>query len=80
MLYRPHRGSLAAAMRECVEVSGVADILDIINTQNAIFGVGPVGIEAIAVEKYSYDARILWDTHIVTVNGCAVGFTDGPAA
>lgn len=32
----------------------------------------------IAVKPYAYDSRIDWDTHIVTVNGNAVGFTDGP--
>lgn len=30
------------------------------------------------VERYGYDERIGWDTHIVTFGGKVVGYTDGP--
>ena len=32
----------------------------------------------IEVKPYCYDERIGWTTHIVTIDGQAVGFTDGP--
>lgn len=32
----------------------------------------------IKVEPYGFDERINWNTHIVTVDGNAIGFTDGP--
>jgi len=32
----------------------------------------------ISVEPYGYDVRIKWDTYLVTVEGLACGFTDGP--
>lgn len=74
MKYRPVRGSLDTSMKECVEVSGVRDIFTILNAR-----IGPpVRLEEIEVKPYGFDKRINWDTHIVTVSGAAVGFTDGP--
>lgn len=35
-------------------------------------------IEDIEVKPYGYDSRIGWDTHIVTLKGDAIGFTDSP--
>ena len=32
------------------------------------------------VEPYGFDDRIGWDTHIVTIDGNAVGFTNGPVS
>lgn len=32
----------------------------------------------IEVKPYHYDSRILWHTHIVTLKGNAIGFTDSP--
>lgn len=39
---------------------------------------GRVTPDMIGVSPYVFDARTGWDTHIVTVKGAAVGFTDGP--
>jgi hypothetical protein len=38
----------------------------------------PIHSGQVKVVPYGYDARINWDTHIVVVDGQAVGFTDGP--
>jgi hypothetical protein len=38
---------------------------------------GEGGAGEIEVKPYTYDERIGWDTYIVTVDGAAVGFTDG---
>jgi len=34
--------------------------------------------ENVQVKAYYYDERIRWDTHLVTVDGSAVLFCDGP--
>jgi hypothetical protein len=53
--YRPHRGSLADAMKECNQIAGIQDIID----RYPEYG-------NITIKKEStYDIRILWDTHYV---------------
>lgn len=72
MKYRPHRGGLAESMLEVVELDGSLAALEA-----HVRKTWPVG--DIKVEPYGgYDKRIGWDTHIVTIDGSAVGFTDGP--
>lgn len=34
----------------------------------------------LGLEPYAWDARIGWDTYIVTIDGNCVGFTNGPVA
>lgn len=69
--FRHHRGGLAASMETTVEVATLAELAA------ELQGAGwPSG--TIVVAPYGFDDRIGWDTHIVTVDGAAVGFTDGP--
>lgn len=78
MLFRPHRGLLAEAMREVREFDGTAEGLQ------AFLG---FDFRLVAVEPYGgVDQRIGWDTYIVTAR-CGnspgifvVGFTNGPLA
>lgn len=49
---------------------------------NQAYSYGIRVIHDVQIEKYGegIDERIGWDTHIVTVNGQAMGFTDGPGS
>lgn len=69
--FRFHRGSLKESMTTVVEIGGLLDL--IAELQNAGWPPGNV-----AVKRYVFDDRINWDTHIVTLDDVAVGFTDGP--
>ena len=74
MKFRPQRGGLDEAMREVFEFSTLdeleAHLRDALGWK----------FDLVGIEKYGsgIDKRIGWDTHIVTVNGRAVGYTDGP--
>lgn len=72
-LFRLHRGSLQESMATCREVNGLFELVEIL-TANEI---GPGKIE---IKPYGRDNRIGWDTYIVTVDGNAVGFTNGPVS
>lgn len=81
MKYRPHRGSLSEAMKECVDLAdGDALVCHLQATWSATVGVveiHPYG--PFAPSRPNPDERIGWaDTWVVTVGGYAVGFTDGP--
>lgn len=54
-------------------VRTVADMRELAKVVNDVCGPGEV-----RVEPYCYDDRIEWDTYIVTLDGRATGFTDGP--
>ena len=71
MKYRPQRGSLSASMAEVIEVPNTIKDLKLALEKEYPF------IDEIKVNPYWFDSRINWDTHIVTINGSAVGFTDG---
>lgn len=68
--FRWHRGELADSMATVVEFNGLYELIEILNT---VFDPGKV-----VVKPYGFDERIGWDTHLVTLNGNAVGMTDGP--
>jgi hypothetical protein len=77
MLYRDHRGGLAESM---------ATVVDLPRTRLALFAhlksrplMPDFTMDDMKVEFYTYDDRIDWNTYIVTINGNAVGFTNGPA-
>jgi hypothetical protein len=72
MKYRPHRGWLADAMKEAVEVDGLAGLL-------AHLDAAP---ERLTVKRYGCDdERIGWtDVHLVLLDGVPVGWCEGPAA
>lgn len=69
--FRFHCGMLADSMATVINVHDIFELSASLETA----GLGP---GAIAVKAYCFDQRIGWDTHIVTVDGNAVGFTDGP--
>lgn len=71
MRYRDHRGGLADSLATAVDMQGTKVCL-------AAYLNAPR--DRITVEKYGHgiDKRCGWDTYIVAVDGCAVGFTDGP--
>jgi hypothetical protein len=67
MKFRPQRGSLAESMAEVVELPA---------TRHALAKHLGEPDRAILVTEYAYDDRIGWGTHLVTVWGSAVGYTD----
>ena len=79
-LYRPHRGSLDAAMAEIATVDGLPSLVQHMRDTCPSFypeDERPT-LDNVKIEPYGFDARIGWDTHIVTVKGNAWGFTNGP--
>jgi hypothetical protein len=67
--FRPQRGSLQDSMVECVVLP---------RSLNALAEHLQCKVEEVKVESYfRYDDRVNWDTFLVTVNGCGVGFTNG---
>lgn len=80
MKFRWHRGGLNASMQTVVEFDGSAPALVALLMKDAARWLSPINVGDLAVEPYGFDDRIGWDTHIVTVKGEAVGFTDGAIA
>jgi hypothetical protein len=82
MKFRPHRGSLADAMKEMVDLPDRAALIALLQSMHKDADFGPVITdEAVHVEKYGHgiDTRIGWDTHIVMIDDWGpAGFTDGP--
>jgi hypothetical protein len=52
-IFRFHKGDYSEAMRTCVEVNSKSELIKLINEDN------------ISIEKYAFDHRNGWDTHIV---------------
>lgn len=79
MKYRPQRELLEESMKEVWEFSTRKEFFEYIwnwGEKNLMIRIYP---EHVKVEPYGgFDARIGWDTHIVTVQGHAIGFTNGP--
>lgn len=74
--YRDHRGSLVDSLATLIEV---ADRDALVAHLRGLYGrFETVDAESVKVRPYCYDERIAWDTYVVTLNGGAVGFTDGP--
>lgn len=67
MKYRHQRGGLKESMETVIEIEPTIDALAV------VLKVPP---SAITVESYTYDKRIDWDTYLVCVEGCAVGYTN----
>lgn len=89
MKFRPVRGGLEEAMREVQEWNNVEELRSIVYDhisplyliQNSLTDInGEIKPDEIKVEKYGQgiDERIGWDTHLVTIGGNPVGYTDGP--
>ncbi len=80
-LYRPHRGGLHESMALVRDVVDHAQLVRQIRLDRAGWpDQDEVTPESVEVAPYGRDERIGWDTYIVTVNGNAVGFTNGPLA
>lgn len=73
--FRWQRGSLDDSMQTVVDFESFDDLVNILRSNGFL---RDCQASDIAVKQYTYDERIGWDTHIVTYNGSAVGFTDGP--
>lgn len=67
-LYREHRGSLVDSMKTVREMATFSELE---NHIQRIYGPGEI-----IVTEYCYDGRIKWKTHIVSLDGRAVGFTN----
>jgi hypothetical protein len=68
MLFRPVRGGLAEAMAEVVEVRSLSELTKVLGAKS------PAKIE---FKFQGYDARIGWNSFLITVNGQAAGYTNG---
>ncbi len=76
ILFRPQRAFLLDAMTEVVEISTRDELIVHINSLYQ-HDIGATE-ENTTIEKYIYDYRIYWDTYVVAIDGCAVGYTSGP--
>ena len=79
MKLREHRGGLSESMATVIEIAPTHEAL-----VDAVRKAMPPGLwgdssTRVVVSPYGFDARIGWDTHIVTIQGYGCfGFTDGP--
>lgn len=80
MKYRSQRGGFAESMAEVVECEPNLFSLEtaIAKTLPLPQVFGPLRNFSFKVTPYCYDDRNGWNTYVVTVDGQAVGFTDGP--
>ena len=79
-LYRPHRELLDESMADVVSVNSLEHLVEVM--RESVIQWYPVNklptLANIRIEPYGFDKRIGWDTHIVTIDGEAWGFTNGP--
>lgn len=74
---RQHRGNLSDSMETVCEVQDFDQLLAVVRESLEPFG-QIVSAETVHVEPYTWDARIGWETHLVTIDGYGVwGMTDG---
>jgi len=73
MKVREHRGSLEDSMRTCFEVQNKTELVEAIE---AILHC-EVKADDVAIESYTYDDRIHWDTYLITIKGQVFGFSNG---
>lgn len=76
MKIRQHRGSLSDSMETAEDIAPTIEAIKayfIKNSDPIFYSLYQGDIE---VKPYGFDERINWNTHIITVNGNAVGFTD----
>lgn len=80
LLYRSHRGHYEDSIATVREVRDLAHLVEVIREERAGWpDQDEVTAESIGVTPYhGTDARNGWDTHLVTINGRAVGYTNGP--
>lgn len=78
MKFRPHRGSLSAAMAEAVTVTGYAGLIDHLRKIHPSYA-PPFDPTTISIKPYGgADPRIGWpDVHMVLDRNIPIGFIDG---
>jgi hypothetical protein len=78
--FREHRGGLSDSMATVIEIENRAGLVAHIAKVLEPFHFDKERVDkGLRVEPYAHDARIGWNTHIVTLKGYGVlGFTDGP--
>jgi len=78
MKIREHRRILKDSMDTVLEIDNSLDsIVDVINKSLSPYNI-IVTPDMVNIEKYCYDYRIDWDTHLITIKGYGVfGMTDG---
>lgn len=76
---REHRGSLYESLKTMRAVNGSReDLFAIVQKSLEPFG-RALTPDLLTVSKYHWDARIGWDTHLITIEGYGVwGMADGP--
>lgn len=78
MKIRPQRGGLEESMSRVVELDGTKEaIVEFLNMGDGYLN-GRITPEMVELIPGGWDERIGWNTYIVTVNGMAVAFTNGP--
>ena len=79
LMFRPHRGSLDDSMSDIVELPDMDALIQMIEEYLSPYKHGLViNRDTVKVEKYYYDERIKWDTHIVSLeNYGVIGFLNG---
>ena len=76
-LYRPHRGSLSAFIDLVKRVETIDELCQVIKTELQDYSPAFVDASTVHIQHYGHDARINWNTYIVTLTGYGVvGFTD----
>lgn len=76
-LFRWHRGGLDESMKTAVPCHSMIGLLQILNLAHRMTFIN-VTAARVKVQDYIYDERVGWHTYTVTVDGQAVGFTNGP--
>ena len=75
MKIREHRGTLEDSLKTVAEIEPTLEAIAAHINKTDGSAISP---DMITVEEYGYDPRVLWATHLVSVNGRAWGMTDGP--
>tara|TARA_R110000851_G_scaffold120002_1_gene248097 strand:- start:37308 stop:38399 length:1092 start_codon:yes stop_codon:yes gene_type:complete len=73
-LFRWHRGTLSESMATKTECGTRAQLLSILQSEPQLAKVADGQVE---LKWHTYDDRIKWDTWLVTIDGHAVGMTNG---
>lgn len=74
-LFRWHRGGLSESMATATPCTSLVALVSILRQRPKY---ERLTTDRVGVEFYARDERIGWASHIVTVDGNAVGFTNGP--
>jgi len=74
-LFRPHRGSLQAAMAEVKEFENLKELTD--HLQNGLDEFwnslnSKITPETVTITPQGHDTRISWDTHLISLEGYGV--------